>query len=157
MDFFIKETNVRGGNRGGKNLFNWEDIRLLSSKERQNYLAYFKERITGFINSTEVLLNIEYKLTENEINEIIVFLNLFEEEFYIYDNLYNIVHANNGIHNDNLIRYKMSNKQINYYNVLKNINNLLNENDLRNKLKKINLQNNQFLNSIKIEKNQENI
>lgn len=39
MDFFIKETNVRGGNRGGKNLFNWEDIRLLSSKERQNYLG----------------------------------------------------------------------------------------------------------------------
>ena len=39
MDFFIKETNVRGGNRGGKNLFNWEDVRLLSSKERQSYLG----------------------------------------------------------------------------------------------------------------------
>ena len=40
MDFFIKETNVRGGNRGGKNLFNWDDVRLLSNKERQSYLGY---------------------------------------------------------------------------------------------------------------------
>ena len=39
MDFFIKETNVRGGNRGGKNLFNWDDVRLLSNKERQSYLG----------------------------------------------------------------------------------------------------------------------
>ena len=39
MDFFIKETNVRGGNRGGKNLFNWDDIRLLPNRERQSYLG----------------------------------------------------------------------------------------------------------------------
>ena len=39
MDFFIKETNVRAGNRGGKNLFNWNDVRLLSSRDRQSYLG----------------------------------------------------------------------------------------------------------------------
>ena len=39
MDFFIKETNIRGGNRGGKNLFNWNDVRLLSSRDRQSYLG----------------------------------------------------------------------------------------------------------------------
>ena len=39
MDFFIKETNVRGGNRGGKNLFNWDDVRLLSNRDRQSYLG----------------------------------------------------------------------------------------------------------------------
>ena len=39
MDFFIKEGNIRGGNRGGKNLFNWNDVRLLSSRDRQSYLG----------------------------------------------------------------------------------------------------------------------
>ena len=39
MDFFIKESNIRGGNRGGKNLFNWNDVRLLSSRDRQSYLG----------------------------------------------------------------------------------------------------------------------
>ena len=39
MDFFIKETNVRGGNRGGKNLFNWDDVRLLTNRDRQSYLG----------------------------------------------------------------------------------------------------------------------
>ena len=39
MDFFIKETNVRGGNRCGKNLFNWDDVRLLSNRDRQSYLG----------------------------------------------------------------------------------------------------------------------
>ena len=39
MDFFIKETNVRGGNRGGRNLFNWDDVRLLPNRDRQNYLG----------------------------------------------------------------------------------------------------------------------
>jgi len=39
MDFFIKESNIRRGNRGGKNLFNWNDVRLLSSRDRQSYLG----------------------------------------------------------------------------------------------------------------------
>ena len=39
MDFFIKESNIRGGNRGGKNIFNWNDVRLLSSRDRQSYLG----------------------------------------------------------------------------------------------------------------------
>jgi hypothetical protein len=39
MDFFIKETNVRAGNRGGKNLFNWDDVRLMPNRERQSYLG----------------------------------------------------------------------------------------------------------------------
>ena len=39
MDFFIKESNIRGGNRGGKNLFNWDDVRLMPNRERQSYLG----------------------------------------------------------------------------------------------------------------------
>ena len=39
MDFFIKETNIRAGNRGGKNLFNWDDVRLLPNRDRQSYLG----------------------------------------------------------------------------------------------------------------------
>jgi hypothetical protein len=140
-------------------IFEWQfPFQIFSIyKERQNYIGYLKSRIVGFINSIDVLLNVEYKLTENEVYEIIYFLDLFEEEFYIYDNLYNIVYTDNGIHNNNLIRYKMSNKQVDYYNILKHINILLNENDLRDKLRNINLQNNHFENSIKRDNNQENI
>lgn len=39
MSFFIKEENVRPGNRGGRSLFNWNDIRLLNNKERESYLG----------------------------------------------------------------------------------------------------------------------
>ena len=39
MSFFIKEENVRAGNRGGRSLFNWNDIRVLNNKERESYLG----------------------------------------------------------------------------------------------------------------------
>ena len=39
MDFFIKENNIRPGNRGGRNLFNWEDVRVLCNRDRQSYLG----------------------------------------------------------------------------------------------------------------------
>ena len=125
-------------------LFEWQfPFQIFSIyKERQNYVSYLKERLQGFLNSLEVILNPQYKLTENEIAEITYFLNIFQEEFYIYDNLYNIVIADRGRNNNNLIRYKMSQNQINYYNLLKHIDNMLNENDLRNKLKQLNLLNN---------------
>jgi hypothetical protein len=37
--FFIREENVRPGNRGGRNLFNWNDIRLMNNKDRESYLG----------------------------------------------------------------------------------------------------------------------
>jgi hypothetical protein len=37
--FFVKEDNVRGGNRGGRSQFNWDDIRLLNNKDRESYLG----------------------------------------------------------------------------------------------------------------------
>ena len=39
MSFFIKEENVRPGNRGGRDLFKWDDIRLLNNKDRESYLG----------------------------------------------------------------------------------------------------------------------
>jgi hypothetical protein len=39
MDFFIKEDNIRLGCRGGKNLFKWDDVRLLYNRERECYLG----------------------------------------------------------------------------------------------------------------------
>ena len=39
MDFFIKEDNIRPGCRGGKNLFKWDDVRLLYNRERECYLG----------------------------------------------------------------------------------------------------------------------
>ena len=117
-------------------LFEWQfPFQIFSIyKERQNYLSFLKSRVNAFINAIDVLIDEQYRLTSNEIEETKFFLDIFDDEFYIYDNLYNIVFANNGIHNNNLIRYKMSNNQVRYYNLLKMINNLLNENELRNKL-----------------------
>ena len=123
-------------------LFEWQfPFQIFSIyKERQNYLSFLKARVNALLNGIDVLTDEQYRLTSNEIEEIKFFLDIFDEEFYIYDNLYNIVYGNNGLHNNNLIRYKMSNNQVRYYNLLKNINNLLNENELRNKL--INLKDN---------------
>ena len=123
-------------------LFEWQfPFQIFSIyKERQNYLSFLKARVNALLNGIDVLTDEKYRLTSNEIEEIKFFLDIFDEEFYIYDNLYNIVYGNNGLHNNNLIRYKMSNNQVRYYNLLKNINNLLNENELRNKL--INLKDN---------------
>lgn len=39
MTFFIKDDNVRGGNRGGRSNFKWDDIRLQTYKERECYLG----------------------------------------------------------------------------------------------------------------------
>lgn len=37
--FFVKEENVRPGNRGGKNLFKWDDVRIMNNKDRESYLG----------------------------------------------------------------------------------------------------------------------
>ena len=50
----------------------------------------------------DVLLDEQYKLTDNEITETEYFLEIFDDEFYIYDNLYNIVYTGNGINNNGL-------------------------------------------------------
>jgi hypothetical protein len=39
MDFFIKEENVRPGNRGGRDQFKWDNVRLMNNKERESYLG----------------------------------------------------------------------------------------------------------------------
>ena len=116
----------------------------------QTHVEYLKETVNEFLKSLDVLLNNQHKLTEDELTAINKFLYAIQEDLSIYDSLYNIVYANNGVHNNNLIRYKMSNKQINYYNVLKNINNILNENDFKNNLKNLNFYNNENSNKIGI-------
>ena len=37
--FFIKEENVRPGNRGGKDLFKWDIVRAMNNKDRESYLG----------------------------------------------------------------------------------------------------------------------
>jgi len=39
MAFFIKEDNIRPGNRGGKDQFKWDNVRLLGNKDREGYLG----------------------------------------------------------------------------------------------------------------------
>ena len=98
-------------------LFEWQfPLQIFSIyKERQNYISYLKARVLGVINMIDVLLDEQYKLTDNEITETEYFLELFDDEFYIYDNLYNIVYTGNGINNIGLIKYKMSKCQVRYY------------------------------------------
>ena len=138
-------------------IFEWQfPFQIFSIyKERQIYVNYLKARVNGFLSSIDKFLTTPSDLTENDIGEIVYFPDIFGEEFYIYDNLYNLVIADNGIHNNNLIRYKMSRNQINYYNVLKNIDTILNENDLRNKLKGLNLFNDGPENTNKMDNNKE--
>ena len=140
-------------------LFEWQfPLQIFSIyKERQNYISYLKARVLGVINMIDVLLDEQYKLTDNEITETEYFLELFDDEFYIYDNLYNIVYTGNGINNNGLIKYKMSKCQVRYYNLLKIIDNILKENELRNKLKNLRNKENNLEHSIKNEKNEKDI
>ena len=115
-------------------LFEWQfPIQRFSIyKERQNYITYFKARLNNFIKAIEVITNVKYKLAQKEIEAIEYFLFLFNDELNIYESLYNWINDDNN--RNNLIKYKMSKRQINYYNLLKSINRVLNENDLKNNL-----------------------
>ena len=48
MDFFIKESNVRPGNRGGRSYFKWDDVRLMDNKNRESYLGV--SQCIGFLD-----------------------------------------------------------------------------------------------------------
>lgn len=50
MDFFIKDDNVRPGNRGGRDQFKWDDVRLLNNKEREHYLGV--SQTIGFLDKS---------------------------------------------------------------------------------------------------------
>ena len=49
MSFFIDYTNVRPGNRGGRDQFKWEDVTLKSYKDREMYLGGATKM--GFLSS----------------------------------------------------------------------------------------------------------
>ena len=130
-------------------IFEWQyPFQIFSIyKERQIYLKYLKARLNDLKNVIDVLLD-DYKSLPNiESESIETFFYIFNEEFDIYNNLYNIIHSNN---NNNLIEYKMSRCQIKYFNLLKSINDLLNESNLKNDLlnKKFKTENNKEKNDI---------
>jgi len=135
MDFFIKETNVRGGNRGGKNLFNWDDVRLLSNRDRQSYLGstqalglmdrggkwYRKDWWTHYNNPVNVYghkdkLNNRTSLLDEqkEIRK--------KEKEKLYEFIYGKKKVNNSL-NLNLNDDKSVKEQINKIEIGKNINN----------------------------------
>ena len=100
---------------------------------RQMYIKYIQINLKNFVNAIEVILNNKiFELNKKQIDSIDIFLNILNKEFDVYDTLYNIVTSN--LNNNNLIRYKMSRRQINYYNLLKEINNILINNNLKNDL-----------------------
>ena len=120
-------------------IFEWQfPFQIFSIyKERQIYVSYLKLRLKVFLNLTEKLSLADFIISEKEIEDIKTFLNLFNEEFNIYDQLHNIV--TNNLNNNNLIRYKMSSSQITYYNLLTSINNALKENNIKDCLEGLSL------------------
>ena len=125
-------------------LFEWQFPTQIFSiyKQRQNYLAYLKMRLNNFINAIEVILDVKYKISKKEIEDIEYFLNLFDKEFKVYDKLYNIV--TNNLNNNYLVKYKMSKCQIKYYNLLKSINRIFLENNTKDNLLNLKNNNNDF-------------
>ena len=121
-------------------LFEWQfPIQIFSIyRQRQNYLAYLKKRLNNFINAIEVILDVKFKISKKEIDDIEDFLILFDKEFKIYDKLYNIVTYN--LTNNYLVKYKMSKYQMKYYDLLKSINRIFLENNTKDNL--LNLKNN---------------
>ena len=115
-------------------IFEWQfPIQKFSIyKERQNYISYLKLRFKNFVNAIEVILNVNSKISKKEIDDIELFLDIFNDQLINYEKLYNLV--NNENNNNNIIRYKMSGCQIEFYNLLKSINHILSENDLKNNL-----------------------
>ena len=106
--------------------------------ERQTYIHHLQIKLKDFVNAIEVILNNEnFELTKKQNYSIDIFLDILNMEFDVYDRLYNIV--TNNSNNNNLIRYEMSRRQINYYNLLKEINNILYNNNLKSDLLKITL------------------
>lgn len=104
MSFFIKEENVRPGNRGGRTLFNWNDIRLLNNKERESYLGVTQS--IGFLDKGGKWRKRDWwqskdKTTNPEINQLQILSEkerikqeeqrLFNETF---NNLYGTISAN---------------------------------------------------------------
>ena len=100
-------------------------------------------------------MDINHNISPKEIDDIYNFLFLLDEQFSLYDKLYNYI--SNKINNNNSIRYSMSRCQIEYYNLLKAINHKLSENDIKNNL--LNLKNsidNIKMNNFTVNQNFEN-
>ena len=110
-------------------------------KERQNFITFLKVRLRNFINAIDVILDVNYKISKRETDDIESFLHLFEDQFNVFNDLYNCVKNGN---NNNLVTYKMSKCQIKYYNLLKSINRILNENNTKINLLKLKNNKNSF-------------
>ena len=125
-------------------LFEWQfPFQIFSIyKERQGYVSFLKSRLNNFIK-TIAKVEKNYKILSNLSKEDIgYFIALIEDEYNVYDKLYSkcISHNNNDV-----IRYKISNCQMQYYMLLKEIIRILNENNFKGKL--ISLKNSDFSNN----------
>ena len=99
MDFFIKESNVRPGNRGGRSYFKWDDVRLMDNKNRESYLGV--SQCIGFLDKGgkwrkrdwwQTFNPDEKKVTKSELSKI------KDDE---QDKLYEAVYGKKKIKNEN--------------------------------------------------------
>lgn len=78
MSFYINENSIRGGNRGGRNLFSWEDAKILNNKDRECFLGlsdklgYLDKRCRWIKNDWYMknLKKTHYKLTMEEEEQL---------------------------------------------------------------------------------------
>lgn len=133
-------------------LFEWQfPFQVFSIyRERQVYLTILKRNLINFISALEVLLDTKYKISNKEIKAIESFLQLFEEEFIVYDRLYKYINDKNNNNNKNNNMYKMSKCQIKYYNLLKAIKHIFNENNTKDNLLKLKDSKDDFLETLKM-------
>ena len=77
MSFFVNESSIRGGNRGGQGTFNWDDVRLKNYKDRDGYLGGSTK--LGYLDRGHKWKNNDWwmkesntpiKITDNELNDL---------------------------------------------------------------------------------------
>ena len=68
MSFFINENSLRGGNRGGKDKFDWEEVRAQDWKDRNCYLGA-SEKLGSLERNSKWIKNDWYKNKSNEYSK----------------------------------------------------------------------------------------
>jgi hypothetical protein len=99
MDFFIKESNVRPGNRGGRSYFKWDDVRLMDNKNREAYLGV--SQCIGFLDKGGKWRKRDWWQNFNPDEKKVSKLELSKIKEEEEDKLYEAVYGKKKVKNEN--------------------------------------------------------
>ena len=99
MDFFIKESNVRPGNRGGRSYFKWDDVRLMDNKNRESYLGV--SQCIGFLDKGGKWRKRDWWQTFNPDEKKVTKSELTKIKDDEQDKLYEAIYGKKKIKNEN--------------------------------------------------------